>query len=73
MTFVISRKEVTDGIDTYTVYIEQDKHSSSYEVEVSRHYRDNSGLAVSVENHYFRSLKSAKASFNKMIKKYGGI
>lgn len=73
MTFVISRKEITDGIDTYTVYIEQDKFSSSYEVEVSRHYRDNSGLAVRVEEHHFGSLKAAKASFNKMIKKYGGI
>lgn len=73
MTFVISKKEITDGIDTYTVEIEQEKFSSSYEVEVSRHYRDGSGLAVSVEEHHFGSLKSAKASFNKMIKKYGGI
>lgn len=73
MTFVINSKVVTDGSDTYTIYIEQDKYSSSYDVEVSRHYRDNSGLAVTVEEHHFGNIKNAKASFNKMIKKYGGI
>jgi hypothetical protein len=73
MTFTIKSQKVTDGSDTYTVSIYQDKYSVTYKVGVSRHYRDNSGLAVTVEEHYYGNIKNAKASFNKLIKKYGGI